>query len=135
MQKGNEQVRSLLEMLAVIVFIVFLSMGSIWLYGWAMSANEANSLHDDIMLRGRLEQEGRPTKKKSFSTALENKTRLGQDIIETRDADGYYYSFTVESIKEDVCQKLLTKDYEGADRITINGIAYGRQKIRMMKSK
>ena len=125
MQNSNEQGRTLLELLAVFVIIILLSTGTFWLYGGIMASNEATSLHDDIMLRGRLEKEGRPSQKKTFSTALPDKTRYGETIHQNQEADGYYYSFAVASIKEDICKELIKMDYTDAYRVTINDVAYG----------
>jgi len=129
LKSTNESGRSLLEMILIFVVMALISFGCLKLYSFVMINNEANVIHEDLMIRGRLNQEGRPNQKKSFSTDLDNKTRLGKAIVaETKKENGaeiYHYSFMVENVKKDICDLLIKKNYKGAERITINGYVYG----------
>ncbi len=138
MQKSlNESGRSLLEMIAIFALMTLISLGGLKIYQWAMASHDAAIIHDDLMARGKLNQEGKPGQKKLFATDLFDKnakknvegqfvtaTRNGKEITASEEADGYYYSYFVGDINEPTCKRLLRQSWAGADRIKVNNTTY-----------
>ena len=123
-KQDAETGRSLLEMIAIFAVMVLLSLASIYIYQTAMIINESDTIHDDLLMRGGLKKEGRPNQRTIFSTDMDKKTRLGRDIEEREEADGYYYSYTVAHIERGICERLLKLSWPNADRIKLNEKTY-----------
>ena len=136
-KSSNESGRSLLEMIAIFALMMLISLGGLKIYQWAMASHDAAIIHDDLMARGKLNQEGKPGQKKLFATDLFDKNakknadgqfvtaaRNGKEITASEEADGYYYSYSVGGINEPTCKRLIRQSWAGADRIKVNNTTY-----------
>ena len=115
--------RSLLEMLAVLAIISILTIGTISFYQSIVNGHKADALYNDIKTRLLLNRE---RSGKIFSTDMDNKSTYELPItIEKNVPVAGYNKVTVSDVKNEICSRLLTKQWPEGSRLYINNQVYG----------
>ena len=119
---SKETGRTMLEMIAVIVLIILLSIGSLSGYKQVVARHQATVLHQDIMVEASSRRGDNAQKKSIYDSGLGNKTRQGLAMETERSSDTF--TIIVKEVSAALCSSLKKKDWDDALRIKINGNVY-----------
>ena len=118
----KETGRTMLEMIAVIVLIILLSIGSLMGYKQVVARHQATVLHQDIMVEASSRRGDNAQKKSTYDSRLGNKTRQGLTMETERSSDTF--TIIVNEVSAALCSSLKKKDWKDALRIKINKAVY-----------
>ena len=119
---SKETGRTMLEMIAVIVLIILLSIGSLMGYKQVVARHQATVLHQDIMVEASSRRGDNAQKKSTYDSGLGHKTRQGLAMETERSSDTF--TIIVKEVSAALCSSLKKKDWDDALRIKINGNVY-----------
>ena len=119
---SKETGRTMLEMIAVIVLIILLSIGSLMGYKQVVARHQATVLHQDIMVEASSRRGDNAQKKSTYDSGLGSKTRQGLAMKTERSSDTF--TIIVKEVSAALCSSLKKKDWDDALRIKINGNVY-----------
>ena len=118
----KETGRTMLEMIAVIVLIILLSIGSLSGYKQVVARHQATVLHQDIMVEASSRRGDNAQKKSTYDSGLGSKTRQGLTMKTERSSDTF--TIIVNEVSAALCSPLKKKDWKDALRIKINNDVY-----------
>ena len=120
--RTKETGRTMLEMIAVIVLIILLSIGSLSGYKQVVARHQATVLHQDIMVEASSRRGDNAQKKSTYDSGLGSKTRQGLTMKTERSSDTF--TIIVNEVSAALCSPLKKKDWKDALRIKINEDVY-----------
>ena len=126
----NQNGRTMLEILAVIVIMAVLTVIGIVVYSQAVAKHSVNLIYEDVLMQGeQFRHRGSATGKSIFDSAIGNKTRSGFQMFSLK--EGATFSIVVHDIPMDNCNGLKEKKWptDQVARIRINDTEYAPDKI------
>ena len=126
----NQNGRTMLEILAVIVIMAVLTVIGIVVYSQAVAKHSVNLIYEDVLMQGeQFRHRSSATGKSIFDSAVGNKTRSGFQMFSLK--EGATFSIVVHDIPMDNCNGLKEKKWptDQVARIRINNTEYAPDKI------
>lgn len=114
----NQKGRSLLEILAVLVIMAILTVGGLWMYGWASGSYKANVIYEDVLVLSEgIRNRGGATNKNIYDSTIGKKTRTSLNMSVCDGATpcpavgAKTFEIKVQSVVSEACKFLKAKKW------------------------
>ncbi len=131
--KSNQDGRSLLEIILVIIIMCLLTLGGMYLYNYSVDNRNADLIYEDILVHSEhLRNKGKARNKSVYDSSLGDYTRTGSNIrSKVVNEHSKIFTVTVENLTTDLCSAFSQKSWpeERVARILLNDTEYSPNSI------